>query len=436
MNKKKIKIVAYLLACSMLLSSCKIKLDGIFDKNDFDDYFPNKTTSSTIDTKEEVTEPEKETTDTKEEVTEPEKEATDTEEEVTEPEKGATDTKEEKGIYDVVYATTDVNLRSSNTTESLKIGKLKIGEAAYKIFSCDNNWDLVRYNETLAYVCRDYLEYSNEIESLGYEHTPYNDIVITTTDLNFRKDPSTEQARIDRFSANTELQVIAKVDNGWLLVKHNGQLGYVHADYTESLLEKAQREYPELNLSELDVKKLVFSTTDLNLRNGSGTEYDKIGELEEFESARVLAEYGDWYFVLTNEHNFGFINKSYTEDLEDIFVVVDKSEQILYLYNDDELYFSTQVTTGKDSTPSDTGYFSIYSKEEDRYLRGADYNVFVDYWMPYNGDEGLHDASWRSVFGTESYHNGGSHGCINIPVDIADDIYHNVSVGTKVLVHK
>ena len=56
--------------------------------------------------------------------------------------------------------------------------------------------------------------------------------------------------------------------------------------------------------------------------------------------------------------------------------------------------------------------------------------------MRYNGGEGLHDARWRSVFGTENYHTGGSHGCINIPPYLADDIYYNTSYKTKVLVHK
>ena len=56
--------------------------------------------------------------------------------------------------------------------------------------------------------------------------------------------------------------------------------------------------------------------------------------------------------------------------------------------------------------------------------------------MPYNRGEGLHDATWRSVFGTQNYKTNGSHGCINMPLDITDDIYDNVSVGTKVLVHK
>ena len=140
---------------------------------------------------------------------------------------------------------------------------------------------------------------------------------------------------------------------------------------------------------------------------------------------------------MTNDYNFGFVSAQYTKVLEDRYVIVDKSEQQLYLYDDNELLYTTPVTTGKDETPSDTGLFKISYKATNVTLSdNKTYWSPVRYWMPYNGGEGLHDADWRSVFGTESYHYGGSHGCINMPVDITDEIYNNVESGTKVLVHK
>jgi len=64
------------------------------------------------------------------------------------------------------------------------------------------------------------------------------------------------------------------------------------------------------------------------------------------------------------------------------------------------------------------------------------YNQPVDYWMPFNGGIGLHDASWRSKFGGEIYIKDGSHGCVNIPPKYADDVFGYVNIGTKVLVHR
>jgi hypothetical protein len=55
--------------------------------------------------------------------------------------------------------------------------------------------------------------------------------------------------------------------------------------------------------------------------------------------------------------------------------------------------------------------------------------------MPFLGGYGLHDASWRSEFGGDIYIHEGSHGCPNMPVEIAGQVYDNVSIGTPVIVY-
>ena len=59
----------------------------------------------------------------------------------------------------------------------------------------------------------------------------------------------------------------------------------------------------------------------------------------------------------------------------------------------------------------------------------------MDFWLPFDKGQGLHDASWRKTFDDDDYLNG-SHGCVNMKYADAKTVYENVSVGTKVLVHK
>ena len=446
MNEKKLQLVSMIIAVSTFCAACEIDNNKNKDYNvDFE--APNVTTnidqteSNTIieETVPILTEPETTEPETTEpEITEPEiTEPETTEPETTEPEITEPEIIEPESKNFLVKATDNVNIRTNNTTDALKIGNLNIGETAYKILSCDNNWDLIKGNGIIGYVCRDYLEYHSDAQNDEYEHQLYNDIVLTTTNLNFRKGPDISCEKIDLLKENTELQVIAKTNNGWYLVNYNGTLGYISNSYTESILDNIKEEYPDLDLKGINIEKVVYTNASkLNIRNGNSTDYEIIGELTNYETARVLKEIDDWYFVLTNNYELGFISKAYTKELTDRFVIVDLNEQRLWLYNNKELYLTTPVTTGKDSTPSDIGYFSIYSKETNQYLVGPGYRSFVEYWMPYNGGEGLHDASWRSVFGTDDYITEGSHGCINLPPEIADDIYKNIEVGTKVLVHK
>lgn len=90
-----------------------------------------------------------------------------------------------------------------------------------------------------------------------------------------------------------------------------------------------------------------------------------------------------------------------------------------------------------------TGTFQIYSMQTNTVLVGLDYNndgqpdyeSFVNYWMPFCGGYGLHDATWRANFGGEVYQYYGSHGCVNLPYSKAEELYGITHVGETVNVH-
>lgn len=90
-----------------------------------------------------------------------------------------------------------------------------------------------------------------------------------------------------------------------------------------------------------------------------------------------------------------------------------------------------------------TGTFSIYSMQMNTVLVGMDYNgdgqpdyeSFVNYWMPFYGGYGLHDATWRANFGGEYYYYNGSHGCVNLPYSKAEELFGITFVGEVVNVH-
>lgn len=56
--------------------------------------------------------------------------------------------------------------------------------------------------------------------------------VKTTTQVKLRKEPNTNCATLDRIDGGTQLLVLETLD-GWYKVSHNGQEGYVSADYAQ-----------------------------------------------------------------------------------------------------------------------------------------------------------------------------------------------------------
>ena len=338
-----------------------------------------------------------------------------------------------KGDY--VKTKTDVSVSLDIQSDSKDIGLIKQDEIIYRVLSFNDNLDLIKYKNTYGFVNHDFLE---ELDTFKSQEIHYKnmDIIRTNSKVNFRLEPNLDGKRIDSVPKGELVNVIAKTENNWYLITYNGAIGYVCGDYVTSIKDEVRSLYPNYYVGDLSLANVIYATSTVNIRTGTNINEFKLGTLSRYESALVLGEYDGWYLILTRDNTYGFVNKDYTKKIDTTYVVIDLSEQHLWLYDEDSLLLETDIVTGSPDTPTNIGLFKIYRKQENRYLTGEDYHVHVDYWMPFDGGIGLHDASWRRKFGGSIYLKDGSHGCVNMPSDKASDLYENVEVGTKVLVHK
>lgn len=121
------------------------------------------------------------------------------------------------------------------------------------------------------------------------------------------------------------------------------------------------------------------------------------------------------------------------------YVEICISRQEMWCYRDGELVVDTPVVTGNPNKGNGTpagGVWAIDAKQRNATLVGEDYRSPVDYWMPFNGNIGIHDLQTRAYFGDTIYLYAGSHGCVNTPYDAVRTIYDTVSVGTPVIVYE
>ncbi len=127
--------------------------------------------------------------------------------------------------------------------------------------------------------------------------------------------------------------------------------------------------------------------------------------------------------------------KKGADDIGDSYVEIDLTHQHLYLYWKGELVLETDFVSGDMAKGNVTpgGLYRLTYKTTNAVLRGRDYATPVSYWMPFNGNIGMHDATWRDTFGGDIYLTDGSHGCINLPLDKARDIYAYVSTGFPII---
>lgn len=178
----------------------------------------------------------------------------------------------------------------------------------------------------------------------------------------------------------------------------------------------------------------VCALVNLNLRKEPDLSSEVLEVIPKFSKLRKEKTNGTFDYI-SYDGTYGYVSHKYIEKLTNPYVEVDISDQTLWLYEDGDVKLEADVVTGK-KAKYDTrlGCHKIYSKEKGRYLTGSNYKVWVDFWMPFDRGQGLHDASWRKTFNKDDYLNG-SHGCVNMKYTDAEEVYNEVSVGTNVLVH-
>jgi hypothetical protein len=208
-----------------------------------------------------------------------------------------------------------------------------------------------------------------------------------------------------------------------------------------------------------------YEGTCVNIRSGPGEEFPVVGRLRNGQVLKIQGEEivdghtwyrilfdgalrypervtGDWY--VSGDYAKVFFDDG-DHDLEKDAVasttkriVVDRSEQLLYAYDDGVLFMREPISTGLEFTPTPRGIFRVYKMTPSRYMQGPIPGISDQYydlpgvpWNLYFTYEGavIHGAYWHDHFG-EPW----SHGCVNLAPKKAEELYTWADIGTQVIV--
>lgn len=330
-----------------------------------------------------------------------------------------------------VVATENVNIRSKRDKNSEKLGILFKGQSL-KMIDEYKTWIKVEYDGKKAYISKEYLEivqsydFPNKVDipvidsdKDAYYYLRNISFVKATGKVNVRRETNTDCEVLGQLSKGDRVLFVSDLGE-WYQVEYNGENAYVYSKYAKITTECAT-----------EVSDIVFMISKTSLYDIDT--FEKIDRIPKNELAEVYAEY-DNYYLVKYDGTYGYVEKKHTQSLGDNYVVIDISSQNLKVYVDDKVIIDTPIVTGKDSSPTYCGVFDVYKKERNVYW--PEFDVTVKYGLAFNRGEWMHDASWRKKFGGQIYHEDGSHGCVNIPKNVMDDVYENVEIGTPVLVKK
>lgn len=215
--------------------------------------------------------------------------------------------------------------------------------------------------------------------------------------------------------------------NKWLTVDDNFNV-VLNEDKVKEYVESLGDTYNTAG------KTRSFQTSSGNTIDVTGGDYGWHIDIDkEVQNLSKIIKQGQ---TITKEPSYDQTAVSHeSNDIGNTYVEIDLTDQHLWFYKNGSLVVEGDVVTGNVSlnTATPPGVYRLEYKERNATLKGQDYNSPVSFWMPFNGGIGIHDASWRSVFGGDIYRTNGSHGCINSPYYLARTIYNNIDIGTPIV---
>lgn len=114
------------------------------------------------------------------------------------------------------------------------------------------------------------------------------------------------------------------------------------------------------------------------------------------------------------------------------WIDIDISDQRLTAWDDDVQILETKISTGRAQFPTVTGIYSVQTKYRSTRMRGPGYDTADVPWVMYFfSNYAIHGAYWHNDFGVPV-----SHGCVNLKVGDAKQLFEWAEIGTEVRVHE
>lgn len=255
--------------------------------------------------------------------------------------------------------------------------------------------------------------------------------------LEYSAEDSVVQDALGTLEQLQELEITYEFPDGEETLTGDDILEWVNVseDYEIQIDKKQACDFVESMLESFEIRgQIIDFQTSLNQRVEI-TSYLRSSELDRDEEVKELLAMVE---KAGESRQTEFVRKaSDMADIGDTYIEINLTSQHLYCYKDGEMILETDIVSGRPSTGHATppGIFTIRYTASPAILVGEDYRTPVSYWMPFNGGIGLHDATWQYAFGGSRYISHGSHGCINLPLSMAKEIYNNYEAGDVVVVY-
>lgn len=139
--------------------------------------------------------------------------------------------KEEESDLVMVNVQVAMNVRAEASEDSEKVGVL-YKDCGGRILERKDGWTRLKSGDLVGWASDEYLLFGEEAEAMAND---VGNLIVTieTETLCVRKEPHTDADVLGLMAQDDELEIIEEVDDDWISVEYDEQVGYVSAEYVD-----------------------------------------------------------------------------------------------------------------------------------------------------------------------------------------------------------
>ncbi|WP_242215156.1 SH3 domain-containing protein [Bacillus cereus group sp. BfR-BA-01383] len=200
-----------------------------------------------------------------------------------------------------------LHVRAGSSTSHDIISRVYNGQSL-NVIGEENGWFKINHNGKTGYVSGEFVSKNEEKTNNNVSTGGKNKV--TADVLRVRTAPNTSSAISGRVYEGQTLNVIGQ-ENGWVKIKHNGQVGYVSGEFVSGVSSNggSTNNNDQTNVQPASGNYTV-NVSSLRVRTGPSTSHTTIGSVKKGQVVQVVGEVQDW-FKINYAGQTAYLSKDY-----------------------------------------------------------------------------------------------------------------------------
>lgn len=207
--------------------------------------------------------------------------------------------KEEKAVV----TGSNINVRKGASTDQDVVATVQKDEQVTVLKKVNEDWSQIRTKDGVeGFIASQFIQVSSA-NPVAKKIVELKKATITGTNINIRKEPSTDQEVVGTAQKDEVVSIVKQVNSDWTLIRtKEGVEGYIAAQFLEEGIKKPEPK------KVIEYKTAIVSGININIRKEPSTDKDVVGTAQQDDVVTILKKVNnEWSQIRTKDGVEGYV---------------------------------------------------------------------------------------------------------------------------------